>query len=101
MPKIKPIVDVAKFKKALGDVMKGGPPVPFKALEGVKKGESEPSGGLYIGNSMNRDYESQRKTMAAPKRIEGMIKRSSKDPTRRVVLETADALGQLREVAKV
>src|SRR5262245_36653652 len=101
MPKIKPMMDLVKFKKALRELKAEGPELPFRAIKGIKKGETEPLGGLYIGQLMAREYEADRKAVGSLQIFRGTIRRSGKDPARRFVLEVAGAPNILREIGRV
>jgi hypothetical protein len=104
MAKIKPVMNAQKFKSAVAalpdDTTKE---VKFKAFRSVKDAaKNEHHGGLYIGQTMDSDFTTDKSRYKTDRVYNtGKIRRSTKKPRQWLVLESSGGqLADLKEIGK-
>jgi hypothetical protein len=102
MAHIKSIVsDKDHLKKALSKLPEDGEEeLRFRAIRGKRKDDKEESGGLFVGPQMLTAFTKEKEKFVSAQLFDGTIKRSKREPTKRLILVTKNTAAPLKELAK-
>lgn len=101
MAKAKALMDQSKLKNAIKALPQGITDEGEEFLAFTGKAKGKPVVGLYVGSAMKSQYNTDKDSLSDAQFFKGTIKKSAKDPTKRLFVQTAGNKDAIKNLAKV